>query len=170
MRCVYTCSTQLLFSAPTLFLSECVFIYLSPEDSDAILVWISNNIKNAVFALYEQIQPDDAFGKMMIRNLKSRNIDLKGIHAFPDLMHQEKRFKTLGWEGAKAVNINTIHDQYLDRKEIARIARLEILDELEEWYLLSAHYCVAWAYKSTDPSLSEQFAKITLKESPSNIV
>jgi tRNA wybutosine-synthesizing protein 4 len=30
------------------------------------------------------------------------------------------------------------------------MARLEILDELEEWHLLSAHYCVAWAYKSSD--------------------
>lgn len=77
-------------------------------------------MKNTLFALYEQIQPDDAFGKMMIRNLKSRNIDLKGIHAFPDLIHQEKRFLDLGWQNAKAVDINTIHDKYLDRKEITR--------------------------------------------------
>jgi tRNA wybutosine-synthesizing protein 4 len=77
-------------------------------------------MKNVMFALYEQIHPNDAFGKMMIRNLKSRDIDLKGIHAFPDLTHQENRFKSLGWQSAKAVDINTIHDKHLDRKEISR--------------------------------------------------
>lgn len=113
-------NTNILIRAPTLFLSECVFIYLAPEDTNTILKWITDNMKNTLFALYEQIQPDDAFGKMMIRNLKSRNIDLKGIHAFPDLGHQEKRFLDLGWQHAKAVDINTIHDKYLDRKEITR--------------------------------------------------
>ncbi|KAI7890654.1 S-adenosyl-L-methionine-dependent methyltransferase [Mucor mucedo] len=148
-------------AAPTLFLSECVFIYLAPEDTNTILKWITDYMKNTLFALYEQIHPDDAFGKMMIRNLKSRNIDLKGIHAFPDLIHQEKRFLDLGWQHAKAVDINTIHDKYLDRKEIARMARLEILDELEEWHLLSAHYCVAWAFKSEN--YETEFSKVQLQ-------
>lgn len=103
-----------------MFLSECVFIYLAPEDTSTILKWITDHMKNTMFALYEQIHPEDAFGQMMIRNLKSRNIDLKGIHAFPDLLHQEKRFLDLGWQHAKAVDINTIHDTYLDRKEITR--------------------------------------------------
>ncbi|KAI8350620.1 leucine carboxyl methyltransferase 2-like protein [Choanephora cucurbitarum] len=135
---------------PTLFLSECVFIYLPPEDSNCILQWITKTMKNAMFGLYEQIKPNDAFGQMMIRNLKSRDIDLKGIHAFPDLVHQENRFKELGWQSAKAVDINKIHDSYLDPSEIARIAKLEMLDELEEWRLLSAHYCIAWAAHSVD--------------------
>ncbi|KAL9547004.1 hypothetical protein MBANPS3_006391 [Mucor bainieri] len=143
---------------PTLFLSECVFIYITPEESNTILKWITENMKNTMFALYEQIKPDDAFGKMMIRNLKSRNIELKGLQAFPDLMHQEKRFKDLGWENATAVDMNTIHDKYLDRSEIMR---LEILDELEEWHLLAAHYCVAWAVHSTD--FSQEFNAVQLQ-------
>jgi hypothetical protein len=97
-----------------------VFIYLEPEDSNVILKWITDNMTNTMFALYEQIKPEDAFGKMMIRNLKSRDIELKGIQAFPDLIHQERRFKELGWKSATAVDVNTIHDKYLDRSEIAR--------------------------------------------------
>ncbi|KAI8380028.1 leucine carboxyl methyltransferase 2-like protein [Blakeslea trispora] len=135
---------------PTLFLSECVFIYLPPEDANCILQWITKTMKNAMFGLYEQIKPNDAFGQMMIRNLKNRDIDLKGIHAFPDLIHQENRFKELGWQSAKAIDINKIHDCCLDPSEMTRIARLEMLDELEEWRLLSAHYCVAWAAHSVD--------------------
>ncbi|KAI8370346.1 leucine carboxyl methyltransferase 2-like protein [Radiomyces spectabilis] len=147
-------------NAMTLFVSECVFIYLSPTDSTTILQWITDHIEDAMFTLYEQIHPSDAFGQMMIRNLQYRNIELKGIHAYPDLSDQEKRFKALNWDGAKAVDINTIHDKCLDNKEKGRMARLEILDELEEWHLLSAHYCVAWAYKSG--STKEAFAAIDL--------
>ncbi|KAI8987681.1 S-adenosyl-L-methionine-dependent methyltransferase [Mycotypha africana] len=135
-------------NAPTLFLSECVFIYISPDASSTILEWITQNMTNTMFALYEQIRPNDAFGKMMIRNLKTRHIELKGLQAFPDLADQEERFKNLGWQTAKAVDINTIHDDYLSKSELARLARLEILDEFEEWHLLAAHYCVVWATKS----------------------
>ncbi|GAA5813458.1 hypothetical protein MFLAVUS_006936 [Mucor flavus] len=149
-------------NAPTLFLSECVFIYLLPEDTNTILKWITDTMTNTAFVLYEQIHPEDAFGKMMIRNLKSRNIDLKGIYAFPDLIHQENRFKDLGWQSATAVDINTIHDKCLDRQEITRMARLEILDELEEWRLLSAHYCVAWAVRSND--YAQEFSRIRLQQ------
>jgi tRNA wybutosine-synthesizing protein 4 len=77
-------------------------------------------MKNTMFVLYEQIKPDDAFGKMMIRNLKSRNIELKGIQAYPDLEHQEKRFIDLGWQAAKAVDINAIHDKYTSQEELSR--------------------------------------------------
>ncbi|KAI7901788.1 leucine carboxyl methyltransferase [Cokeromyces recurvatus] len=120
-----TCSKRLIdagldFQAPTLFLSECVFIYLPPEDSTHILKWITDYMKNTMFTLYEQIRPEDAFGKIMIRNLRNRNIELKGIYAFPDLTHQERRFKDLGWQNAKAVDMNTIHDTYLSRAEMSR--------------------------------------------------
>lgn len=110
---------------------------------------------------------------------QNRKIELKGIHAYPNLEDQERRFMNLGWDGAKAVDIKTVHDRYLSRDDLnrweeftlyreqqlvwqnhQRIARLEILDELEEWHLLAAHYCVAWAYKSADAK--EAFAAIQL--------
>lgn len=37
-----------------------------------------------------------------------------------------------------------------------------MLDELEEWRLLSAHYCVAWAYKSIE--YADAFSTIQLKQ------
>ncbi|KAI8148337.1 leucine carboxyl methyltransferase 2-like protein [Fennellomyces sp. T-0311] len=147
-------------SAPTLVISECVLIYLEAEHSDAILQWMTRELTDCMFVLYEQIKPNDSFGQVMIRNLQSRRIELKGIHAYPELKDQETRFTRLGWDGAKAVDTSTIHDQYLDRSDIARMARLEILDELEEWHLLAAHYCVAWAYKSA--AAKDAFSSIQL--------
>ncbi|KAG2175546.1 hypothetical protein INT43_001193 [Umbelopsis isabellina] len=107
---------------PTLFISECVLIYLAPEESQSILDWITANVQNAMFLLYEQILPDDTFGQVMLRNLKSRNIELKGIHAYPTLEAQIQRFKQLNWGGALAVDINTLHDRPSAQNEIKRYA------------------------------------------------
>ena len=58
------------FDRPTLFLSECVLIYMPVSKSKHIIDWIAKNFHNgAAFALYEQILPNDAFGKQMIKNL-----------------------------------------------------------------------------------------------------
>ncbi|KAK3818994.1 MAG: S-adenosyl-L-methionine-dependent methyltransferase [Benniella sp.] len=130
---------------PTLFLSECVLIYLQPKDSDAIVEWVGNNMDASLFVVYEQINPTDPFGAMMLRNLKARQIELPGIHAYPSLKSQEERFLARGWLAAKAVNMNTLHSSLQD-DEMKRISSLEIFDEIEEWQLLADHYCVAWAY------------------------
>ncbi|KAF9929884.1 hypothetical protein FBU30_001133 [Linnemannia zychae] len=89
-------------SLPTLFLSECVLIYIQPEDSDAIVNWVGTNMDAALFVVYEQINPTDAFGAMMLRNLKARQIELPGIHAYPSLKSQEDRFTSRGWQAAHA--------------------------------------------------------------------
>ena len=35
-----------------------------------------------------------------------------------------------------------------------RVSRLEIFDEVEEWHLLSGHYCVSWAVKGNALSVA----------------
>jgi tRNA wybutosine-synthesizing protein 4 len=55
---------------PTLFLSECVMIYMEPQHSQAIISWIRESLKTAFFCWYEQIRPNDPFGREMVANLK----------------------------------------------------------------------------------------------------
>ncbi|RVW84537.1 Leucine carboxyl methyltransferase 1 [Vitis vinifera] len=57
-------------SLPTFIIAECVLIYLDPDSSRGIVAWASKKFSTAVFFLYEQIHPDDAFGQQMIRNLE----------------------------------------------------------------------------------------------------
>ncbi|CAG8463375.1 84_t:CDS:2 [Diversispora eburnea] len=147
-------------SLPTLFLSECVMIYMDPEDSNKIVEWAGANLISTMFLVYEQILPNDAFGSTMLQNLKLRNIELRGIHAYPDLESQKSRFLSRGWSHAEAIDINEIHDSHIDSKELARMSKLEILDELEEWHLLAAHYCIAWAYKVIDESQKLLYDKV----------
>lgn len=54
---------------PTLFLSECVLIYVNTSDSAALIKWTTTLFSESMFVIYEQINPDDAFGKMMVTNL-----------------------------------------------------------------------------------------------------
>ena len=41
---------------PTLFLSECVLVYLEPADSCAVIAWTASAFKRSVFVTYEQVR------------------------------------------------------------------------------------------------------------------
>lgn len=55
---------------PTLFLSECVLIYISSEMGNELIQEISSIFPISGFITYEQILPNDPFGQTMIQNLK----------------------------------------------------------------------------------------------------
>ncbi|KAJ1665184.1 carboxy methyl transferase for protein phosphatase 2A, partial [Coemansia sp. RSA 25] len=137
---------------PTLFLSECVLIYLDPQHSDQIIDWVTQSVPNAAMLTYEQIRPDDRFGQMMIDNLRARHIELRGLHAHPTLESTSQRFLSRGWHSATAVDLADYHDRCIDESERARLAKLEFLDEWEEFTLLAQHYAFTFAYsKDAEP-------------------
>ena len=79
---------------PTLLLTECLLIYLKPEDSVNILKWAGELFKESPFLSimnYEMIEPFDSFGQTMINNLMDRGCDLLGIEETPTLDAQTKR-------------------------------------------------------------------------------
>jgi O-methyltransferase involved in polyketide biosynthesis len=54
---------------PTLFLSECVLVYLDSKVANAI-VSATSTLADPTFVTYEQIEPNDPFGAQMMENLK----------------------------------------------------------------------------------------------------
>jgi hypothetical protein len=132
---------------PTLFLSECVLIYMTVEESSALILWASANFQQSYFVLYEQVEPYDSFGKAMCENLKARNCPLLSILAFPTLKDQEKRFQSHGWDHVEVWNMNSIYTDLVIKEveEKKRVDSLEFMDELEEWTLFNKHYCIVLA-------------------------
>lgn len=139
---------------PTIFLSECVLVYMQSLHGDNIVQWAANLVPNApsVFVTYEQTNPNDAFGKVMVDNLMRRGCPLLSVHDYPTLEDQRQRYLTRGWQNAFIGDMNEIYNRRLDRTDVMRIQKIEWLDEIEEWQLIQAHYFVLIATRAADES------------------
>lgn len=142
---------------PTLILSEMCLVYLQPSSVQSIVSSLLTHYLHPTtpssLVLYEPILPQDAFGRTMISNLKTRNIHLHTLTAYPELGDQRARLHGYGFEAAaKAEDTSYIWRYWISEEEKERVAGLEFLDELEELELLLRHYCIAWGWRngSTD--------------------
>ncbi|KAF8430226.1 S-adenosyl-L-methionine-dependent methyltransferase [Tirmania nivea] len=137
---------------PTLIISECCLIYLAPAEADGILSFFTTTFVPShplSIILYEPIGSDDAFGKVMIQNLATRGIALQTLKKYSTLSRQKERLRMLGFKGGQAAgDVDWIWENWVGASEKGRLARLEMLDEVEEWKLLARHYCVVWGWKN----------------------
>ncbi|ELW66271.1 Leucine carboxyl methyltransferase 1 [Tupaia chinensis] len=131
---------------PTLLITECVLVYMTPEQSASLLKWAANSFETAMFINYEQVNMDDRFGQIMIENLRRRQCDLAGVEICKSLQSQKERLLSNGWETASAVDMMELYSR-LPRAEVSRIESLEFLDEMELLEQLMQHYCLCWATK-----------------------
>lgn len=135
---------------PTFFLAECVLVYMQALHGDGIIEWAASSVPDApsVFVTYEQTNPNDPFGKVMVENLMQRGCPLLSIFDYSSMPAQQERYQRQGWQRTFIADMNEIYDKYLDRTDVERIQRLELLDEFEEWHLIQSHYFLLVATKS----------------------
>ncbi|KAK1344486.1 hypothetical protein QTO34_013183 [Cnephaeus nilssonii] len=108
---------------PTLLVTECVLVYMTPEQSANLIKWAANSFETAMFISYEQVNMDDRFGQIMIENLRRRQCDLAGVEPCKSLESQKERFLSNGWETASAVNMMEVYSR-LPRTEVSRYGTL----------------------------------------------
>lgn len=155
---------------PTLLISECCLIYLSPADADAVLEYFTGLLPSRTplgIVIYEPIRPHDAFGRTMVANLTARGIHLQTLEANATLGMQRQRLWGFGFGlaapssddregeqeakthegGVGAIDLDFMWSVWMDDKEKERVTELEWMDEVEEWKLLMKHYCVAWGWR-----------------------
>jgi len=136
-------------SLPTLLLFECVLAYISPSTSSQLLDWFIKFIKKSPIGVlgcvvYEMFGLNDSFGRVMIDNLKERNISIPGAEPYPDEQSLPSRFLNAGFTAARALTLKEIRRAYIETSELERISKLEFLDEIEELDLVLAHYAISW--------------------------
>jgi O-methyltransferase involved in polyketide biosynthesis len=137
---------------PTLLISECCLVYLSPDNADAVLQYFTKQLTRALaIVIYEPIRPFDSFGRRMVSNLTARGIQLRTVEKYADLKEQRDRLEQAGFAGdgggAEAADVDFIWREWVDEQEKERIDGLEWMDEVEEFVLLGKHYCVAWGWR-----------------------
>ncbi|KAI0295199.1 S-adenosyl-L-methionine-dependent methyltransferase [Russula brevipes] len=115
---------------PTLLLFECVLAYMSPAASNALIQWFV-----------------DYFASPRPARAESRGVSLPGAEAHPDLASLSRRFLDRGFTTARALTLREIRRGYVEPRELRRLARLEMLDEVEELELVLEHYAVSWGAK-----------------------
>ena len=156
--------TKLDFDAPVLFLSECVLVYMPPHLSARVIEWAGASgsfTGPRVFATYEQIHPNDPFGRTMVANLAARGCPLLGLAEYPDLEAQRKRFLNLGFTVHGAWSMTDIYRHFLDKEETRKIEKIELFDEFEEWHLIQGHYCISMAATNGSCKIDETKLKYT---------
>jgi [phosphatase 2A protein]-leucine-carboxy methyltransferase len=142
-------------TTPTLIISECCLIYLAPETSTAILHNFSQKLIPAPTPLslivYEPINPHDAFGRTMVANLSQRGIHLQSLHTYATLSLQKQRLIDAGFtDGQQAADVDFLFESdWVGDAERERVARCEMMDEVEEWRLLARHYAVVWGWRGS---------------------
>lgn len=133
--------SEVNFDRPTIFLAECVLVYMEPKNCFNLLRALSDKFANAAFINYEQVNMNDRFGDVMLANLRARGCTLAGVESCLSLDSQVNRFRECGWSGAKAWDMIQVYNS-LPTGERQRIERIEMLDERELLDQLFQHYCI----------------------------
>ncbi|KAM9910207.1 hypothetical protein OXX69_004697 [Metschnikowia pulcherrima] len=145
---------------PTLVISECVLCYMTPEENIAVLKFWKSLFESMAVIFYDPMSLNDAFGETMALNLTKRGLNLQTFTQFPDLHARKQLFEeTLGFEAmltdlASVGGYTNEKDSWISKEELARVSRLEMIDEVEEIRLLLGHYCLIYA----ESGMKSQFA------------
>ena len=129
---------------PTLFLLECVFMYLPNQASKALLTTLSTSVEKAWIVGYEPILGSDPFGRIMQQNLVRARV----ATPFSCLLqtrtlqaHLEKLVEGGFSRRAVACDMWSAYETILTNDQRRRANKSELLDEVEEWILIMRHYC-----------------------------
>ncbi|TFK74622.1 leucine carboxyl methyltransferase [Pluteus cervinus] len=161
-------------SLPTLLLFECVLVYMTPEASSGLVRWFvdyfatesANLGEDAILGaiVYEMFGLNDPFGRIMVSNLKARNVTLPGAEPYHSIESLPSRFLNNGFSAARALTLHQIRQNYVPTLELERIAQLEMLDEVEELNLVLEHYAITWGLFLSNPASSMVWSDWGLKQ------
>jgi len=137
---------------PTLFISECVQMYLPEPDSQRILQVLVESFQRVYLCCYEPILGSDAFGKVMEKNLIHAGVAGPNCCMIQTrtLSQHLSKLKAAGFVQAVGCDMWSAYETVITPEQRRRADQCEFLDELEEWMLIMRHY--SFIVGSTDSS------------------
>jgi [phosphatase 2A protein]-leucine-carboxy methyltransferase len=146
--------------SPTLFIMECVQMYLPLQASKDILQTLRQVYTKSSICCYEPVLQHDAFGQMMEANLCEAGIVAQSLSSRSDSVnevatgllslrtvhdHLQHLTLTVGFDFAIACDMWAAYETVLTKSQRQHANRCEFLDELEEFMLIMRHYCLVVA-------------------------
>jgi O-methyltransferase involved in polyketide biosynthesis len=141
---------------PTLFIMECVLMYLPEDASKSLIRTIKEATTNQTWVVaYEPKLEGDAFGHMMQHNLIQARVANENscLCKIRTLSKQLEQFIGVsGYHRAIGADMWSSYQTVLTQAQRSRANQCEFLDEMEEWMLIMKHYCFLVATTSQEES------------------
>lgn len=137
--------TGIRLQQPIIFVSECCFMYIQATQVSRLLGYLAKAIPRGHLILYDPLLLlGDPFSEQMIRNFHQRGISLES-HAVKSEEQLKDRWQSSGWQVECFAHMSQIEglDGLLDGTDRQQLSRMAMLDEYEEWNLISDHYYLA---------------------------
>jgi len=153
-------------SLPTLFVMECVSMYIPITESKNLLQALSVSSGEVYIACYEPILGSgDPFGRVMEQNLLKRGVASPECCLLQTRTLQGQLEKLVNCDGfirAIGCNMWSAYETIVTAAQRKRANQSEFMDEYEEWILIMQHYCfvVAQGGRSSDQSQSSALMKV----------
>mmetsp|Transcript_7690 Transcript_7690/g.10978 ORF Transcript_7690/g.10978 Transcript_7690/m.10978 type:complete len:441 (+) Transcript_7690:244-1566(+) len=145
-------------AAPTLFILECVQMYLPEDANSTLLRFLSGKCPNACVCLFDPILGNDPFGKMMEQNLLRAGVVTQDscLLRTRTLSEHLTKADTYGFDRGVGCDMMSAYETVVTDAQRRRANQCEMLDELEEWILIMRHYCIVVCCRS-DSDFGQQY-------------
>lgn len=90
---------------PVLVVAECVFVYMPPAQSNAILQWSASRIAKSAVCYYENLRLNDQFGLNMVEAVVARGVNMEALDAYPTLEAHRIRLDSFGMQVVQACDM-----------------------------------------------------------------
>jgi len=148
-------------AVPTLFILECVQMYLPEDANSTLLRYLSRKCPDACVCLFDPILGNDPFGRMMEHNLLRAGVVTQDscLLRTRTLSEHLTKANSYGFDRGVGCDMMSAYDTVVTDTQRLRANQCEMLDELEEWVLIMRHYCIVVCCRS-DSNFGQQYCGV----------
>jgi O-methyltransferase involved in polyketide biosynthesis len=134
-------------TAPTLFVLECVKMYLPTDKSQSLLECLSQQCLQACILLYDPILGRSPFGRVMEDHLCRAGVatSQSSMIQTRTISQHLEQLVGCGFRQAVGCDMWTAYQTVVSSAQRQQANKCEILDEMEEWMMIMSHYCLVVA-------------------------